>query len=74
MAQIHEQQRAVNVLRPARPRRVDDRPKTPAVQLEIAAQWLKEAAIVAADAKEGDLSLQLSRVAHDCEAVARRAV
>jgi hypothetical protein len=59
--------------RPSRPRRVDERPKTPQVQLEIAAQWLREAAICATEAKEGDLSLQLSRVAHDCEVVARRA-
>ena len=49
-------------------------PKTPAIQLEIAAQWLKEAAMALQEHKEGGLSLQMSRVAHDCEAVARRVV
>lgn len=74
MTQIHEQQRAVRVFRPGRPIKVDERPKTPAVQLEIAAQWLKEAAIVATAAKDVELSMQLSRVAYDCEVAARRAV
>lgn len=58
----------------ARPRKVDERPKTPAVQLEIAAQWLKEAELAAKTYKDADLSMQLSRVAYDCEVAARRVV
>lgn len=46
--------------------------KSPAVQLEIAAQWLKEAALALQEHKQSGMALQLSRVAHDCEAAARR--
>lgn len=49
-------------------------PVTPSVQLEIAAQWLKEAALAMQEHNQSGMALQLSRVAHDCEAAARRAV
>lgn len=48
--------------------------KSPAVQLEIAAQWLKEAALALQEHNQSGMALQLSRVAHDCDAAARRAV
>ena len=47
--------------------------RTPSIQLEIAAQWLHDAAILLTELKQIDLSMQLSRVAHDCERVAGRA-
>lgn len=49
------------------------RAETPAVQLEIAAQWLHEAAMRLTELKHMDLSMSLTRVGHDCEAMARRA-
>lgn len=49
------------------------RAETPAVQLEIAAQWLHEAALRLTELKHMDLSMNLTRVGHDCEAMARRA-
>lgn len=44
---------------------------TPAAQLEIAAQWLHEAALAL---KDGDTYLRLNteRVAGECEAMARK--
>ena len=50
------------------------RAETPAVQLEIAAQWLHEAALRLTELKHMDLSMDLTRVGHDCEAMARRGV
>ncbi|WP_312411968.1 hypothetical protein [Shinella sp.] len=48
------------------------RAETPAVQLEIAAQWLHEAAMRLTELKHMDLSMQLTRVGHDCERMAGR--
>lgn len=49
------------------------RAETPAVQLEIAAQWLHEAALLLTELKHPEMSMNLTRVGHDCEAMARRA-
>lgn len=46
------------------------KPTTPATQLEIAAQWLQEAALGSADES---LKINLRRVAHQCIDVAGRA-
>ena len=46
-------------------------PRTPAVQLEIASQWLQEAA--SSIRHDAALSLNLGRVAHECLAMAGRA-
>jgi hypothetical protein len=48
------------------------RAETPAVQLEIAAQWLHEAALRLTELKHMDLSKQLTRVGHDCAAMVRK--
>ena len=47
--------------------------RTAGTQLEIAAQWLHDAALLLTELKHVDMSMQLTRVAHDCEAVAGRA-
>lgn len=47
--------------------------RTPSIQLEIAAQWLHDAAILLTELKQVEMSMHLSRVAHDCERVAGRA-
>lgn len=47
--------------------------RAPSVQLEIAAQWLHDAALLLTELKHVDMSMQLTRVAHDCERVAGRA-
>lgn len=49
------------------------RAETPTVQLEIAAMWLHEAAMRLTELRHVDLSMNLTRVGHDCEAMARRA-
>lgn len=75
MNQILEAQRTVNVLRPGRRqtrRPPPTRAETLAVQLEIAAMWLHEAAMRLTELKHVDLSMNLTRVGHDCEAMARR--
>lgn len=46
---------------------------TPAAQLEIAAQWLHEAALLLTELKHPEMSMQLTRVGHDCAAMAGRA-
>ncbi|MBZ9659812.1 hypothetical protein LB523_12220 [Mesorhizobium sp. ESP-6-4] len=45
---------------------------TAAIQLEIAAQWLKEAALIVRGKGFKMESYDLERVAHDCLAVAER--
>lgn len=49
------------------------RAETPSVQLENAAQWLHEAALLLTELKRPDISMNLTRVGHDCEAMAGRA-
>lgn len=49
------------------------RATTPATQLEIAAQWLHEAALLLTELKRPEMSMQLTRVGHDCAAMAGRA-
>lgn len=48
------------------------RAATPSVQLEIAAQWLHEAALLLTELKHPEVSMQLTRVGHDCQAMVRK--
>jgi hypothetical protein len=75
MARILEAQRTVKVLRPGRRstrRPPPTRAETPAAQLEIAAQWLHEAALLLTELKHPEVSMQLTRVGHDCQAMVRK--
>ncbi|MCD1264042.1 hypothetical protein B5M44_04275 [Shinella sumterensis] len=62
----------MQLARLAATRRPPSRAETPAAQLEIAAQWLHEAAMRLTELKHMDLSMQLTRVGHDCERMAGR--
>ena len=75
MTQILEAQRTVKVIRPGR--RASRRPPptraaTPDAQLEIAAQWLHEAALLLTELKHPEVSMQLTRVGHDCALMVRK--
>lgn len=75
MTQILEAQRTVNVLRPGRRstrRPPPTRAETPEAQLEIAAQWLHEAALLLTELKHMGLSMNLTRVGHDCALMVRK--
>lgn len=45
--------------------------KSPAVMLEVAEQWLHEASLLLTELKHPDLSMQLTRVAHECASCRR---
>lgn len=75
MAQILQAQSKVNVLRPGRRstrRPPPARATTPDAQLEIAAQWLHEAALFLTELKHPEVSMQLTRVGHDYQAMVRK--
>lgn len=75
ITQILEAQSKVNLLRPGR--RSNRRPpptraETPEAQLEIAAQLLHEAALLLTELKHPEVSMQLTRVGHDCQTMVRK--